>query len=237
MTDLSGQINRTPWPSGIVIWILVTGRLLRTEGQIIAGCLECIFVFGINKHIVMTIADDGPHVRGSPFLPNDRCDEILAQEYLIQQDLDVCLFVIVNADPQAAIPTQQLVKDFHAWPDEVQPCTMFQIVIILRERRSRIVRDICIHALHLPAVLRQQCPEGQQIVPVDQHISCPRLTVGLLFVVQQQARLYLLHGFVFSHPRQFQFRYRQENPSCSFYIRYYTIESQRPLSWLDICCI
>ena len=90
------------------------------------------------------------------------------------------------------------------------------------------------YALHPPAILRQQCPERQQIVPVDQQIACPRIAVGLLFIMQQQSRLDFLHGLVLARPCQFPFRHCQEN---HFYTYYHTTEGQSPLSWLGVHCI
>lgn len=65
---------------------------------------------------------------------------------------------------------------------------------------------INVNALYFSGIFRFQCLEGEQIIPMNEHVFCMRVSgrIGKRRVFDKQARFYP-DGRILSIPRQFQF--------------------------------
>lgn len=119
--------------------------------------------------------------------------------------------VIINADPNRAIISEQIPQDFQSGPHQVQPLAVFQIVIVMFERISRVVWRIDVNTLDLSGKTGFQSFQGKQIVAMDQHIVSGWLVEKIslcmmrFFGIGNQDAGFDNDFLLFPDPGQFQF--------------------------------
>ena len=139
-------------------------------------------------------------------LPYHRRYKIRAPEHLVHQHLEVVRFVVVNRDPDAAVLSQQFPQQHQTRIHHAQPLAVLQLVVVVLERRLRVVRRVDEDALHAPGIDGDQRLQRQQVVSLNQQI----LRRGVLAAAEdgfllEQVRGHCAHsrlGLIFIDPIQ-----------------------------------
>lgn len=103
-------------------------------------------------------------------MPNHGVDKISPPKHLVHQHLEVMPLVVVDRDPDRAVLAQQLAQQLQARQHHAEPLRVFQLVVVVLERALGVVGRVDEDALHLPAVERQQCLEGFEVVALNQQV-------------------------------------------------------------------
>lgn len=83
-------------------------------------------------------------------------------------------FVVVQRNPNAAVFRQQFAQQFQARIHHVQPQAVFQIVIVMRKCRTRVIGWVYENTFDAACIKRQQRFQRVQIVALNNQIiiSC-----------------------------------------------------------------
>lgn len=80
-------------------------------------------------------------------------------------------FVVVDGYPDAAIFAQQFPQQLQTRVHHAQPDRVLQIVIVMAEGRTSVLRRIDIDAFDLAGMERNQRFQGFQVVGLNQHVA------------------------------------------------------------------
>src|ERR1035437_4422613 len=156
--------NRLPWPTWVVVGILVAPF----NGLVKSQQIPCLFKLPSirckDKNMVMLKRKDAPILSCSSLLPDDCSDEVLSSEYLIHDDLEVMVFVVVDGDSDASIFGEHFAEEFEARIHHAQPLGVFEVVVVVLEGAAGVVGRVDEDALDAACVEGQQGLEGLQIV-------------------------------------------------------------------------
>ena len=176
------KICRCPRSSRIIVWIFVYCRLLFIQRQLIANLLELFFILCIQENEIMCITHNRPHIGRCSLLPNNRRNKVLPSKDFIAHDFHVRLFIIVYGNPDGAILPKELAEEFEARVHYVEPGGVFEVIVIVLERRACIIRRIDVDAFHAPRIKRKQCLQRLQIVAMHKNVVRVAFTAGSLGV-------------------------------------------------------
>ena len=125
----------------------------------------------MNNNMIVVVAKQ-PRVIGASvlFLPNDIGDEIFAPKNFVHQDFKIMPFVVVDDGPDAAVLGEQTAQKIELRSNHRQPLRVFEVVVVVFEILSRVVRRIDENALDRPGVMRHKRFQGEQIVALDEDI-------------------------------------------------------------------
>ena len=94
--------NRLPWPTRIVVRVLVELLLFLRKRQEVAAFLETIWLHSVAKDAFMGIADRASPIAGIALLPDASCHKAATAHHLVQHHLEVVSLIVVHIDPDRA---------------------------------------------------------------------------------------------------------------------------------------
>ena len=119
----------------------------------------------------MTVADPlGVILWGEFFLPNNVGNKIPPPKHLVTQHLQIMALIVVNANPQRTILSEQPPEDLQSIPHQRKPDGMLHPVVVMGKSTAGVVRRIDKHALDLTGKLLLQGLQGQEVVAEDQPV-------------------------------------------------------------------
>jgi hypothetical protein len=66
---------------------------------------------------------------------------------------------------------------------------MLNTIIIVLEGIPSIVRRIDVDTLHFPFIFWEESLEGKEIIPMDEHILARGISIGFLWILDEDTRL------------------------------------------------